>query len=106
MRLTGTTTHFQPGLLVDHSRDLCRDGQEFLHPAAMEHEQRQLLGLGVPGPHARRDDLTQLQSLHALRDGLEIVWIIVLTVDEDDFLGAAGNVDFPPMEQAEVAGPY
>ncbi len=69
----------------------------------MEHEHEQLLDLRVTRPHAGGNDLTELESFHPLRDGLQVVGIVVLAVDENDFLGTSGDEYLAVVEQGEVA---
>src|ERR1700758_538660 len=70
----------EPGLLVDEPRDLRSERQEIRGPAPVQHEHHELLGLGAAPPHARGDHLAELQSRRALRDGLEVVRVVVLAV--------------------------
>src|SRR6516165_3250770 len=96
--------HLEPGLLVDEPRYLARERQEVLERAAVQYEHDQLLDLRSARAHAGRDHLAELQARRPLRDGLEIVRVVVLAVDEDDFLGAAGDVELTRVYQAEVPG--
>src|SRR6202011_2526032 len=54
--------------------------------------------------HAGGDHLAELQPRRALRDGLQIVRIVVLPVHENDLFRAARDVQLPAVHQAEVTG--
>ena len=81
-----------------------RERQELLRARAVKHEHHQLLDFRAARPHARGDHLAELQARCVLRDRLEIVRIVVLTVDEDDLLGAPGDVEIAAVDEAEIAG--
>ena len=95
--------HFEAGLLVDEARHLGGDRQELLHAAAMQDKHNQLLGLGVARPDAGSDDLAEIQPLRPLRNRFQVVRVVVLAVDEDDFLGTPGDVQVALEHQPEVA---
>ena len=56
------------------------------------------------GPHARRHHLAELEPFGADGDALDVVRVVVLAVDEDDFLGAAGDEQLAALNHSEVAG--
>ena len=59
----------------------------------------------APGcAHGRGDDLAQFESRLLLQHCFEVVRVIVLAVDEDDFLRAAGDVELALVHQREIAG--
>ena len=59
----------------------------------------------APGcAHAGGDDLAELEARLGLQQCLEVVRVVVLAVDEDDLLGAAGDVDSPSCIEREIAG--
>jgi hypothetical protein len=64
----------------------------------------QLLDLRSARAHTRSDHLAELQPRCTLRDGLEVVRVVVLAVDEDDLLGAAGDVELALVHEAQVPG--
>ena len=96
--------HLEPGMLVDPPRDLAGQGQEFLHAAAVQDEYREFVSLGTGWAAARGGHLAEFQGVDTLGDRLDIVRIVVLSVDEDDLLGAPGDDQFTRIDQAEVAG--
>ena len=57
----------------------------------MEHEDDQVVGAGALRTHAGGNDLAEFEAVGALRDALDVVRVVVLSVDEDDFLRAAGD---------------
>ena len=59
-------------------------------------------GLRTPGG----DDLAQLESRLLLQHCFQVVRVIVLAVDEDDLLGAAGDVVLALVHEREIAGPH
>src|SRR5690606_12287212 len=63
-----------------------------------------LLGLSAARPHAGGDDRTELESLRALGDALQIVRVSVLAVAEDDFLRPPGDEEFAVVDGAQVTG--
>ena len=54
-------------------------------------------------PHARRDHLSEFEACHPLDDVLEILGIVVLAVDENNLLGATGDVQLALVDNTEVA---
>ena len=56
------------------------------------------------GAHAGGHHLAELEPLGADRDALDVVRVVVLPVDEDDFLGAAGDVELAALHHSEIAG--
>ena len=56
------------------------------------------------GAHAGGHHLAELQALGALRDALDVVRVVVLSVDEDDLLRAAGDVELAALQHSEIAG--
>ena len=56
------------------------------------------------GAHAGGDHLAELEPRRALRDRLEVMRVVVLAVDEDDLLGAPGDVELAAVHEAQVAG--
>ena len=96
--------HFEAGVFVDEPRDLRRDGQELLHVHAMQHEHDEVVGAAVFGAHAGGHHLAELQAFGANRDALDVVRVVVLAVDEDDLLRAAGDVQLAGLHHSEIAG--
>ena len=94
------------GVLVDEVRGARRERQEVRHAAAMQDEQHQLVGRCTGIAHAGGDDLAQLESRLLLQHCFQVVRVVVLAVDEDDLLGAAGDVVLALVHQREVAGPH
>ena len=61
--------------------------------------------VAAPGARAAGgDDLAQFESRLGLQHGFEVVRIIVLAVDEDDLLRAAGDVELALVLQRKIAG--
>src|SRR5207237_3548814 len=56
-------------LLVDETRNLRGERQELLHPAPVQHEYQQLLGLGAARLHTGGNHFAELRSRSALRGG-------------------------------------
>src|SRR5262245_3809317 len=77
---------FQACLLVDQAGDLSCRRQKILHIATVEHEHHELLDLGVARTHAGGYDLAELEAFRSLRNRLDVMRVIVLAVDEDNFL--------------------
>ena len=91
-------------MLIDEAADRGGGGQEFLDAAAMQNEHHQFLALGAGLGDARGHDLVEIEPRRALRDVLQVVGIVVLAVDEDDFLAAAGDVQSALVQNTEIAG--
>ena len=91
-------------VLVDEPADRIRCGQELRHVAAMEHEHHELFALRSGLRDSRGDNLVQIKTRRALRDILQIIGIVVLTVDEDDLFGAADDVKRRLVNHAQIAG--
>src|ERR1019366_8388992 len=72
--------------------------------APMQHEHQQQLGLRPGRPDSCHHDLAELQARNGLGDALEIVRIVVLAVDEQDLLVAAGDVQLALKDQPQIAG--
>ncbi len=77
---------FQASLLVDQARDLRGRRQKVPHVATVEHKHYELLDLGVARPNTGGYDLAELEALRPLCNRLDVVRVVVLAVDEDDFL--------------------
>ena len=91
-------------MFVDHARYRIGGGQEVFHGTAVQHEQRQFVGFGTVRATSGCHNFAKLQARCADSNVFEIVRVIVLPVDEDDFLRAASDDDFAIVVQAEVAG--
>ncbi len=96
--------HFEPHLLVDEPAHLRGNGQKLLHVTPVQHKHDQLLSLGAAWARAGRHYLAQLQTRHTLGNRLQVVRIVVLAVDEDDLLGAPGDVQVAGEDHTQVAG--
>ena len=94
----------EAGVFVDEPTDRCRGRQEIRHVAAVEHEHDQFLALRARLRDAGGDHLVEFEAGCALCDVLQIVRIVVLAVDEDDFLGAAGDVQAGFVNDTKIAG--
>ena len=85
-------------------RHLAGQRQELGQLTAVQDKDHQLIALGAGGAHTADDDLAQLDAGHLERHGLEIVRIVILPVDEQDLLVAAGDVELALMHGAQIAG--
>src|SRR5690348_2225166 len=83
----------EPGMLVDQTADLAGRGQKLLHVRTVQHEDDELLRLRIAGTDTGSNHFSELQPWRVLRDRLEIVRVVVLTVDEDDLFRAARNIE-------------
>ena len=96
--------HLDAGVLVDQTADGAGGRHEFLESAPVQDEYHELLALGPRFCHAGGHHLVEVEPRRALRDVLQIVGVVVLPVDEDDFLAAAGDVEIALVHHAEIAG--
>ena len=105
MRLTGTTCATSRPVCSLTRRVICAaSAGNCARSPRCSTNTRQLVGLGARRAHAGDHHLAQLHAVGALRDGFEIVRVVVLAVDEQDLLGAAGDVGLAVEDQAEIAG--
>src|ERR1700728_494488 len=91
-------------VLTDAGRDLARERQERSHVGAMQYKEQQLVGLGADRSQAGDHDLAQLETGYLLGDALQVVWIVILAIDEQDLLVAAGDIQLALMDQPQVSG--
>ncbi len=77
--------------------------QELRHVAAVQYEHHQFLALRTGLGDARDHHFIEVQARRALRNILEIVRVVVLSVDENNFLGAAYDVKPRLVNHAEIA---
>ena len=68
----------------------------------MQHKDDELIRLCVARPHACSDDFSEFETFHLLGDALEILWIVILAVDENNLFGAPRNIEFSLVDNAEV----
>ena len=81
------------GMLVDEMRGARRERQELRHVGAMQHEQHELVGRCAGAWRtAAATTLPELESRLLLQQRFQIVRVVILAVDEDDLLRAAGDV--------------
>ena len=59
--------------------------------AAMQDEHDDVVGLRARRAHAGDDHLAEVEPLGGLGNALQVVRVVVLAVDEQDFLGAPGD---------------
>src|ERR1700676_1569846 len=91
-------------VLADARRNLAGERQKRGHIGAMQYEDQQLVALGACRPHTGDHDLAEFQARHLLSDALQVVRVIVLPIDEQDLLVAAGDVELALMYQSQIAG--
>ncbi len=84
--------HFEAGLFVDQPRDGGGQWRELRRVTPMQHEHGELVGLGARRTHAGHHHLAQFHAGRLDGDVLQVMRVVVLAVDEDDLLGAAGDV--------------
>ena len=95
--------HFEASMLVDHARHGIGGRQEIFHGPSVQHKQRQFVRFGAIRATGRCHYLAEFQTWRADGDVLEVVRVVVLAVDEDNFLRTARDDDFTLVIQAEVA---
>jgi hypothetical protein len=96
--------NLEAGVLIDQTADRGRRGQEIRDLAPVQHEDHQLLSLGSGLGDTGCNHLVEIQSRGSLGDVFQIVGIVVLAVDENDLLAAAGDVQLALVQDAEIAG--
>ena len=105
MRLIGTTrATSRPACSLTWCVTARGHRQEVGERPAVQHEQHQHFRVGAGRAAAGRRHLAELEARGLLRDRLDVVREVVLAVDEDDFLGAAGDHEIAVVQEAEVAG--
>ncbi len=105
MRFTGTTCATSSPVCSLMSRDTwCRERQELRRTRAVQDEHHELIDSAPRGRTPAATTLPSSRPGRALRDRLQIVRIVVLAVDEDDLLGAPGDVELAVVDEAEIAG--
>ena len=97
-------SHLETRVLVDEATDCHGGGQEVLYAASMQDEDHEFLTLRAGLGDTGCDHFVEVQSRCALRDVLHVIRVVVLAVDEDDLLGAAGNVQSILVQHPEIAG--
>src|SRR6202789_1547780 len=92
----------EPRMLIDERADRGCSGQELAHGTAVQYEYAQFLALSIDVGDVRGHHFVEVQSGGMLRDVLEVVGIIILAVDEDDFLAPARNVERTFVEYPKI----
>src|SRR3984957_5201181 len=89
-------------MLVDEPADGDGGGQKLLHGTAVQYEHAQFLALGVDAGDVRGYYFVEVQAGCMLRDVLEIVGVVILTIDENDLLAPTRDVQRPFVEYSKV----
>ena len=89
-------------MFVDPPGDQIGEGYKVVHAAAMQYKNQQLVCLSTLVPVAGDGDLAKLEATRLLRDRLEIVRVIILAVDKNEFLGAAGYIQVTLGHEPEI----
>src|SRR5271163_482178 len=94
----------EAGVFVDEPADRCGGIQEVRHAATVQHEHDQFFALRAGLCDAGGDHFVQFKAGRTMRDVFQIVRVVVLAVDENDFLGAARDVKACLVNCAKIAG--
>src|SRR3984885_2466436 len=93
---------FEARMLIDEPADGGGGGQKLLHGAAVQYEHAQFLTLGVDAGDVRGYYFVEVQAGCMLCDVLEIVGVVILTIDENDLLAPARDVQRSFVEYSKV----
>src|SRR5665213_2080202 len=94
----------KPRVLIDETCDLGRQRQELGKLAPMQYECHECVGLCAAAADTGNHDLPQVKSCGALRNGLQIMRVVILTVDENDLLRAPRNIELAGDDEPKIAG--
>src|ERR1700681_3730703 len=81
--------NLKAGMLIDEPRHLSGKRQKLGELTAMQDEDHELIGLRTAATRTCDHDLTEVKTMRALRNRLEVMRIVVLTVDENNLFRAA-----------------
>src|SRR5580704_4536983 len=95
--------NLQARMLVHEAADRLSRSRKLSHCAAMQDEYHELFALGSGRAHAGHHHFAEIEAGRAPCNVLQVIRIIVLTVDDDDFLGSAGDVELSLVDDAEIA---
>ena len=70
---------------------------------SVQDKNQHLLGQALPGTRAGNDHFAEFKTIHLRRNFFNIVWIIVLPVDDYDVFGAAGDDELAVCEDAAIS---
>src|SRR5271170_55700 len=96
--------NLQARMFVHQTADRLGRRYKLGHSAAMEDEYHEFLALGAELAYAGHHHFAEIEARRASCNVFQIIRIIVLTVDNDDFLGSAGDIELSLVDDAEIAG--
>ena len=103
MRLTGTTSETSnPERSLTTRATSLAIGTKSRKAVRCRTKDHKLIRLRLALAHAGGDNFSKLQTGHLVGDVFEILWVVVLAVDEDNFLGTPGYIQLSHLHHAEV----
>src|SRR5579863_6384787 len=95
--------HFQARMFVHKAGDGLGRRYKLGHCAAMQDEYHELFALRAGQAYAGHHHFAEIEAGRASCNVLQVIRIVVLSVDDDDFLGSAGDVELSLVDDAEIA---
>ncbi len=95
---------FEPSVLADKLLDLLGKRQKCVEALPIKNKDKKLFAATRCSSGTANNDLADLEPVDVGDDLLNVVWIVILSVDDNDVFRAAGDDQFTVDECATVAG--